>query len=281
MKFIWHLLPHIFRVSEHAIMSDYMQAVQSVFPKQVCRRIESAVQQHGNHQELALLFYDIAYLTQQASSGSNSAAPAAAKKRKLEDGGAAHTNGTAAFAQISNPETIFECKDVSVQLPARKKLKLQLVRDAHDGQRQEVRLRDQNTNECEHSLSAEQIEHAFCLAVPEKTQRQCNFILLPKPDAVKADGSLCEQVLYTLNEGPPKGAVTAEQKVEEGETFVTLMEQSLNAALAHYGKKITRPSEKEFASAIPQSHRKGEKAWHIKAHRGSKEGKPLSSLHHA
>ncbi|OTA22171.1 Histone chaperone [Hortaea werneckii EXF-2000] len=42
--------------------------------------------------------------------------------------------------------------------------------------------------------------------------------------------------------------------------------------LAKYGKKIARPTEKEFASAIPQSHRKGEKAWHVKAHRGTKEG---------
>jgi len=38
------------------------------------------------------------------------------------------------------------------------------------------------------------------------------------------------------------------------------------------GKQVITPDEKPFASAIVQSHRKGEKAFHVKAFRGSKEG---------
>jgi hypothetical protein len=38
------------------------------------------------------------------------------------------------------------------------------------------------------------------------------------------------------------------------------------------GKEVIFPDADEFASAVPESHRKGEKAYHVKAHRGSKEG---------
>ncbi|KAI6911301.1 Rtt106-domain-containing protein [Hortaea werneckii] len=257
-------------------MSDYKTAIQSVFPKPVCKRIESAVQQHPKPEELALLFHDVAYLTQQAGQKDEDQ-PTHAKKRKLDDGAAVpHTNGSSQpAAQSVDPaslSTILECKDVSFQIPARKKLKLHVVRDSQDARRQEIRLVDQKTSMLEHSLPADQIEHAFCLPVPDKQQRQCNFVLLPKSGAVSPSGAPSEQVMFTLNEVAPQEAISAEQKAEEGDTLVSIAERDLNAMLAKYGKKITRPTEKEFASAIPQSHRKGEKAWHVKAHRGSKEG---------
>ena len=258
-------------------MSDYKTAIQSVFPKPVCKRIESAVQQHPKPEELALLFHDVAYLTQQAGQKDEDQ-PTHAKKRKLDDGAAVpHTNGSSQpAAQSVDPAsltTILECKDVSFQIPARKKLKLHVVRDSRDARRQEIRLVNQKTSMLEHSLPADQIEHAFCLPVPDKQQRQCNFVLLPKSGAVSPSGAPCEQVMFTLNEVAPQETISAEQKAEEGDTLVSIAERDLNAMLAKYGKKITRPTEKEFASAIPQSHRKGEKAWHVKAHRGSKEGK--------
>ncbi|KAI7551719.1 Rtt106-domain-containing protein [Hortaea werneckii] len=257
-------------------MSDYKTAIQSVFPKPVCKRIESAVQQHPKPEELALLFHDVAYLTQQAGQKDEDQ-PTHAKKRKLDDGAAVpHTNGSSQpAAQSVDPAsltTILECKDVSFQIPARKKLKLHVVRDSRDARRQEIRLVNQKTSMLEHSLPADQIEHAFCLPVPDKQQRQCNFVLLPKSGAVSPSGAPCEQVMFTLNEVAPQETISAEQKAEEGDTLVSIAERDLNAMLAKYGKKITRPTEKEFASAIPQSHRKGEKAWHVKAHRGSKEG---------
>ncbi|RMY73031.1 hypothetical protein D0862_14355 [Hortaea werneckii] len=257
-------------------MSDYKTAIQSVFPKPICKRIESAVQQHPKPEELALLFHDVAYLTQQAGQKDEDQ-PTHAKKRKLDDGAAVpHTNGSSQPAAQSldptNLTTILECKDVSFQIPARKKLKLHMVRDSQDARRQEIRLVDQKTSMLEHSLPADHIEHAFCLPVPDKQQRQCNFVLLPQSGAVSPSGAPCEQVMFTLNEVAPQEAISAEQKTEEGDTLVSIAERDLNAMLAKYGKKITRPTEKEFASAIPQSHRKGEKAWHVKAHRGSKEG---------
>ena len=38
------------------------------------------------------------------------------------------------------------------------------------------------------------------------------------------------------------------------------------------GLEVLRPDPEEFASAMPEPHRKGEKAYHVKAFRGSKEG---------
>lgn len=54
----------------------------------------------------------------------------------------------------------------------------------------------------------------------------------------------------------------------------------LNTELAPFRKKVVFPAEKEFASAIVQSHRKEEKAFHVKAHRGAKDGTfSIQALH--
>ena len=55
-----------------------------------------------------------------------------------------------------------------------------------------------------------------------------------------------------------------------GETYETYLQRMLNMKLRH--TKVVVPTEKEFVSATPEAHRKGEKAYHVKAFRGSKEG---------
>lgn len=54
------------------------------------------------------------------------------------------------------------------------------------------------------------------------------------------------------------------------ETYQSFLQSALNEKLRH--TKVICPDEKEFVSAIPEAHRKGEKAYHVKAFRGSKEG---------
>lgn len=49
-----------------------------------------------------------------------------------------------------------------------------------------------------------------------------------------------------------------------------VLDENLN--LASNQTKVVRPDEKEFVSAMPEAHRKTEKAFHVKAFRGSKEG---------
>ena len=44
-------------------------------------------------------------------------------------------------------------------------------------------------------------------------------------------------------------------------------------AIEQAGFKVQQPNEKDFVSQVIQGHRKGEKAYHVKAFRGSKDGK--------
>lgn len=199
----------------------------------------------------------------------------ASKKRKLDDATQptqAVSNGSSRSAGIANPVTTFECKNVSFQIPARKKLKLQFVADQADSRKSEIRLIDPKTESTEHTLSNSQIDQVFCLPVPEKQQRQCNFCVFPAPGATTEDGMPCEQMVFTLNETKPDDATSSTRAVAEGDTYVTVTEPELDQLLQVYGKSVVKPTETEFASSIPQSHRKGEKAYHVKAHKGTKEG---------
>lgn len=92
-----------------------------------------------------------------------------------------------------------------------------------------------------------------------------------------------EQIVFSLPETFPKTATSIAAHVPPGsgdltppdpdsETYITSTIRYMNASLAHHHKSVILPDEAEFASAIPQPHRKGEKAFHVKAFRGSKEG---------
>jgi hypothetical protein len=113
--------------------------------------------------------------------------------------------------------------------------------------------------------------------VPEKTQKQFNFCIIPE----FADGitpppegaAVSEAMVFTVADGPAKTAFTGSgQQVghNPGETAEGLIRKILNQNLPH--TNVVRPDEKEFVSAMPEAHRKGEKAYHVKAFRGSKEG---------
>ena len=194
--------------------------------------------------------------------------PTNPKKRKLEDG-SAQTNGVVTV-DIASPVIAFECPDVSVQIPARKKLRIQIVGDAGDAQRNELRLLNPTTNEIEYAVAAQNIDQVFCLPVPDKQQRQSYIAIFAKPGAIGVEP---EQILFTLTEtSPPTLASSTLDTVTADDTYVTATQQAFTRLLQHYGKSVTVPSASEFASARPQSHRKGEKGYHVNAHRGSKEG---------
>jgi len=163
-----------------------------------------------------------------------------------------------------NLAPFFECKDVSVQVPVRKKLKIELSVNR-------INLGDANTSETDYGLNADLVEEAFCLPVPEKQARQSNFILFPKAGA-SVLGQPVEQVLFVMNETPPNTVTLHGEVTSEDDTYVTVTLRALNQWLKPSGKQVVSPSPAEFASSIPQAHRKGEKAYHVKAFRGSKEG---------
>lgn len=247
---------------------QWAQNVQAAFHGDpvLAKRIVDAGYRYQN--ELPSVFDDIAQHI--LSAQSTTTLPTNTKKRKIDDGSQA--NGTTAATALSNAAITFECKNVSFQAPARKKLKLDLARDGQDPRRQEIRLIDQKTEQREHTLSTEQIDQIFCLPLPEKQQRQWNFCVLPQAGATTSEGLPCEQLVFTLNETKPDDAHSATRPAAEGDTYVTVAEHELNQLLQPLGKRVVKPDEAEFASSIPQSHRKGEKAYHVKAHRGTKEG---------
>lgn len=201
------------------------------------------------------------------------------KKRKLEsDSNGAPSNGTAVFGfdLYGEPKVYFDCKDVSFSAPARKKLRLQFVSDSINISQKQIRLLHPATGAVEYALRAEDVSDFFCLPVPDKAQRQRNFVIFPQHGALGQDGTPAEPIVWTMNEtkGKPEiVSVATNLHGSEDDTFVSTTLRELDHFMTGWrGQTTTLPDAKEFASAIPQSHRKGEKAYHVKAFKGSKEG---------
>jgi hypothetical protein len=178
------------------------------------------------------------------------------------------------------PKIQFECKDVSFTSPLRKKLKLQFITDTINKSKHQIRLLNQSTHAIEYTLRGEDVDAMFCLPVPEKTQRQQCFLIFPLPGSQSYDGTPAEPLVWTMNEtkGSPEivGGATRLDGSEE-DTLVEITRRELDSFMAALSRKTILPTEREFASEIPQSHRKNEKAFHTKAFRGSKEGSSTPS----
>ena len=107
------------------------------------------------------------------------------------------------------------------------------------------------------------LEHILCLPVPEKAQAAKNFCVLPKAATEGVAGiDGFEPIVWTASDakgrGDPEDALTASESIL----------QALRAAKAH----VIEPSDNEFASQLQQALRKGEKAYHVKAFKGNKDG---------
>ncbi|KKY28621.1 putative negative regulator of dna transposition [Phaeomoniella chlamydospora] len=193
------------------------------------------------------------------------------KKRKLEDvvlGGHA-TNGSQPAGEI---QPRFDVKDVSFSIPQRKKLHLEFSKEI-------IQLRNPASGKIEASENIRKFAYAFRLPVPEKAQKQYNYCLIPEygegigrqnpnPDTTG------EIILWTMGQGAPKNAnVLDEEWVQQlGSSGDNILDGALNIALSTADIKLTQPNDEEFSSAIPEAHRKGETAYHVKAFRGSKDG---------
>jgi hypothetical protein len=80
-------------------------------------------------------------------------------------------------------------------------------------------------------------------------------------------------MVFTVPDGPAKAAFNGSgQQIgnNAGETAEALIRKILNDNLTT--TSVVRPDERQFVSAMPEAHRKSEKAYHVKAFRGSKEG---------
>ncbi|TLD19024.1 Rtt106-domain-containing protein [Venturia nashicola] len=176
------------------------------------------------------------------------------KKRKLEDGGA--VNGSSDTQGWANQSRTADhiVGDVSFSIPQRKKLKLEWLSGAQGGAR--ALGADGGV---EFGCGWGDVDQILCLPVPEKTKRQHNFIIIPS-------SLTTEPIVWTVFEPSTKELDAGAN--EEPASTANLLDKELKS----FSKKVVFPDEDEFASAIVQSHRKEEKAFHVKAHRGAKDG---------
>lgn len=142
-----------------------------------------------------------------------------------------------------------------------------------------------NGNESREKLIFQFIEHVLCLPVPEKAQRQFNFCIIPQyGDGITTapEGTTTfEPMVWTVPDAPPRTAflgsgTSVMESASLAEKNQTYLQGVLDEKLK--GVRVTCPDAKEFSCAKPESHRKGEKAYHVKAFRGSKEGEQASHV---
>ncbi|KAE8453103.1 hypothetical protein EG329_012290 [Mollisiaceae sp. DMI_Dod_QoI] len=206
----------------------------------------------------------------------------ATKKRRLDEGLASRpaTNGTnghappkrgSAIATGDDP-VLLEVKEISVVIPQRKKYTLCLT-STH----LYARLQDSKD-------PVAGISFAWSDIVPEKTQKQYNYILFPRGSIISpskpAAGAppIPEPIVFTIPDSAPKpgtiSGLEAAAASAVSDDYKTLFDWAISTQLKAAGKatKIVQADEKLFASEQRQAHRPGEKAVHIKAFRGSKDG---------
>ncbi|KAL1597364.1 hypothetical protein SLS59_007393 [Nothophoma quercina] len=240
------------------------------------KRVHAVLDEHPS---LSDLFGDIsAFILSYQSQLSNSPTT---KKRKLDESNDAQNGTTAAPAPAPAPvttlgggslsstatKTFKSYTGVSFSIPQRKKFTLELL-DKKDGGIRAVGA----TGNVEFALAWKDADQVFCLPVPEKAKKQHNFIVIPVHgdgvNPVPEGASAPEPIVWTFEEATGKNIVEGE------DPGPAPMAEAIHHCLiqAGTGKEVVFPNADEFASAIPESHRKGEKAYHVKAHRGSKEG---------
>lgn len=212
----------------------------------------------------------VSELRQNAASSTTDNEPVS-KKRKLggpSGSGEATSTGEKGAWDDPGAQPVYEAPGVSFGIPQRSKLSLQVIGGRHGGIRA-VNPAGNTGSPWEFGLAWRDMDQVFCLPVPEKAKRAWNYIVIPYGDdgIGEPDGAAPVQVLWTYNELSAKEAAASTAPAEPDHTL-TLLEKHL----APFRKTVTTPNDDEFASAVPQSHRKGEKAYHVKAFRGSKEG---------
>jgi hypothetical protein len=221
------------------------------------KRVHAAIDEHPTQTSL---FRDIS--TYIISQRPQPPAEPAAKKRKLDDG----SNVTLGSAATKPWRTY---PGVSFSLPQRKKFALELVGGKDGG------IRAMGAGDSvEFSMAWRDVDQVFCLPVPEKAKKQHNFVVIPthgdgvNPLPEHLQGAAPEPIVWTFEEATGKNVVEGE------DPGPAPMAEAIHHCLlqAGTGKHVVFPDAHEFASAVPESHRKGEKAYHVKAHRGSKEG---------
>ncbi|KZL86987.1 negative regulator of dna transposition [Colletotrichum incanum] len=211
----------------------------------------------------------------------------ASKRRRVDEGPtngfkATNTNGAApntapkssGTGNAADEEVLLEIKEISVSVPQRKKYDLCFTAN-------HLYARAPNTTTPVEGIiyAWEDIEYAFYLPVPEKTQVQHNYVLFPRGTCLPTKTSPEKEALvFTVPSTPPKqgtiGGPRANAASAVSDTYRALFDWALTTHLSSAGNRaeIVAADPNKFHSLVRQPHRPNEKAVHVKAFRGSKDG---------
>ncbi|KAF2709243.1 Rtt106-domain-containing protein [Pleomassaria siparia CBS 279.74] len=244
------------------------QEIDSAFSgnHELRKRVHAAIDQNPTQ---TTLFRDIStYILNQTSQVTTEPA---SKKRKLEESNGGKNGSTGGDSLSDSAIKAWRSyPGVSFSLPQRKKFTLDLVLNKKEGGIRGIGA----DGKVEFGIAWKHVDQVFCIPVPEKAKRQHNFVVLPlhgdgvNPVPEHLATSPPEPIVWTFEE------LTGKNIVEGEDPGPGPMAEAIHHCLiqAGTGKDVVFPDANDFKSAIQQSHRKGEPAFHVKGHRGSKEG---------
>jgi hypothetical protein len=119
--------------------------------------------------------------------------------------------------------------------------------------------------------------------IPEKQQLHFNYVLFPRNTALSSTKSFppadFEPLMFSVPATSPKpgvvGGYAAQTAAQVSDSYSSLMHWAISSQLQSVNNttaSIVATDPRTFASAVRQPHRPKEKAVHVRAHRGSKDG---------
>ncbi|KAI6092924.1 Rtt106-domain-containing protein [Hypoxylon rubiginosum] len=176
---------------------------------------------------------------------------------------------------VASENILLEIKDISVSIPQRKKFELCFTP-------KHIYARAPNTTAPVPGIAYawKEIEYAFYLPVPEKTQVQHNYVLLPRNSysLSKSSTPTEDPLVFTVSAGAPKpgsiGGPNANAAAAVSDSYATLFHWAISKCLQAAGNnvQIVAADPAKFHSKVRQPHRPKDPAVHVKAFRGSKDG---------
>ncbi|ORY64506.1 uncharacterized protein BCR38DRAFT_342747 [Pseudomassariella vexata] len=217
--------------------------------------------------------------------GNPSSSEPSLKRRRVDiepsQNGKTTSNGSiaaASIADVAEESILLEIKGISVSVPQRKKFDLCLT-----AQHLYARVPNTTTPVQGAIYAWKDIEYAFCVPVPEKAQLQYNYILFPRGSCLSslskaATAGDAEPLVFTVSAGAPApssiGGPNAGAASSVADTYRGLMDWAIGKCLEASSNtvKLVAADPAKFHSMVKQPHRPNEKAVHVKAFRGAKDG---------
>ncbi|PHH60704.1 hypothetical protein CDD81_1322 [Ophiocordyceps australis] len=196
----------------------------------------------------------------------------ALKRRRVE---AAPSNASNALLNAADEPVLLVVKDISVAAPQRKKFELCLTDNFLY-----ARAPGATAPVSGIVYAWRDFEYVFYLPVPDKAQVQHNLVLFPRATCLpsKTTPPPVEPLVFTVPASAPKeGTVAGTEAVAAAavsDTYKSLFHWALEKRLQAVGNdiKMVSADPNKFHSVIRQAHRPNEKAVHVSAFRGSKDG---------